>query len=55
MKKKYKILLLSLVFMFTALFLYPVGKANKDDDVISGIYDRKFNDYVVFYSQHQDD
>lgn len=55
MKKKYKILLLSLVFMFTALFLYQVGKVNKDDDVISGIYDRKFNDYVVFYPQHQDD
>lgn len=37
------------------IFFIHINKLNYNTENILGIYNRKFNEYVVFYPQHQDD
>lgn len=55
MSNRYKMLLAILLIVFVALFFCTKTLKIDYEDGILGIYNRPFNDYVVFYPQHQDD
>ena len=55
MKKGYKIIICILIMIGLVIVLSNTNDYNYEIENHVGIYDRTFNNYVVFYPQHQDD